>query len=339
MAEILEKPKPSVTTAREFAKRIFRHENAILIGILIILIAMFGVLSHGKTSSAENMVTVLVQSSTRGIAAMGQTFVILTAGIDLSIGGLAILAACVGGALTGTESGAYGFGGQVYGLPMGVGIIALLTVGAGFGAFNGLSVSRLRVPPLIVTLAIWQVTTGIAYQLTGGFVIGGLPPALSFLGTGRIAGVPVPIVIFIAFGVIAYFVLHHTTFGRSVYAVGGNPVSAWLSGIRVPRILLVVYMISGVTGAIAGLVAVARVMAASMTVMAGLELDTIAAVVIGGVSLAGGRGTIIGAIIGTIIIGVINNGLNILGVGAGVQEMVKGIIIYTAVTIDMQRRR
>ena len=138
---------------------------------------------------------------------------------------------------------------------------------------------------------------------------------------------------------VAYFVLTHTSYGRSVYAVGGNPLSAWLSGINVKRILFSVYAISGFLAAFAGLIAIARVMGASMTVMGGLELDTIAAVVIGGVSLMGGRGNIIGAVIGAIIIGVINNGLNIMGVGAGIQSLVKGLIIFTAVAVDMQRRR
>jgi ribose/xylose/arabinose/galactoside ABC-type transport system permease subunit len=338
MAEIVEKPKSFGGTARDMVLRIFRHENAVLVFILIGLIAMFGGITHGITTTTANAVNILVQSSTRGIASLGQAFVILTGGIDVSVGGLAILCACLAASLMSTES-TYAFGGQIYGLPIAVGIIAMLGVGLGVGAFNGFSVTRLSMPALIVTLAMWQMTTGLAYQLTGGFPLGHLPGTLSAIGTDTIAGVPIPVILFIIFSVLAYFVLTHTGYGRSVYAVGGNPLSAWLSGINVKRILFSVYAISGFLAAFAGLIAIARVMGASMTVMGGLELDTIAAVVIGGISLMGGRGNIIGAIIGAIIIGVVNNGLNIMGVGSGIQSLVKGIIIFTAVAVDMQRRR
>jgi len=338
MAEIVEKPKSFSATAKDIAKRIFRHENAVLIIILVGLIAMFGGITHGATSTRGNAVNVLVQSSMRGIASIGQAFVILTAGIDVSVGGLAILCACLGGSLMSAES-TYAFGGQIYGLPVAVGIMAMLGLGLGVGAFNGFSVARLGVPALIVTLAMWQITTGGAYQLTGGFPIGHLPTSLSIIGTARIAGIPAPIILFIMFGVGAYFVLNYTAYGRSIYAVGGNPVSAWLSGINVKRILFSVYAVSGFLAGFAGLIAIARVRGATMTIMGGLELDSIAAVVIGGISLMGGRGSLIGALIGAIIIGVINNGLNIMGVGSGIQSLVKGVIIFTAVAVDMQRRR
>jgi len=192
---------------------------------------------------------------------------------------------------------------------------------------------------LIVTLGMWQITRGAALRVTKGWDISGLPEGLAFFGQGHIAGAPVPVIIFAVSIVIAYFVLNHTTFGRSVYAVGGNPVSAWLSGMNVKNILFSVYVISGFTAALAGIILTSRAMTASLFTASNLELDSIASVVIGGVSLFGGRGSLIGVLIGVMIIGVINNGLNLLGVPHGITDMVRGGVIVTAVAIDVLRRR
>jgi ribose/xylose/arabinose/galactoside ABC-type transport system permease subunit len=194
-------------------------------------------------------------------------------------------------------------------------------------------------PALIVTLAMWEITKGVAFQVSGGYSITQMPEALVWFGSGTIAGVPVPVIAFIAVAVIAYFILSHTPFGRSVYAVGGNPVSAWLSGINVKRIIFSVYVIAGFLAGMAGVIMTARVMSASMRTLQGLELNTIAAVCIGGVSLMGGIGSIIGVVIGILIIGVINNGMSVLGAGPAVQGIVKGVIIFTAVAIDYVRHR
>ncbi|MBA7670489.1 Ribose import permease protein RbsC [subsurface metagenome] len=162
---------------------------------------------------------------------------------------------------------------------------------------------------------------------------------MAFLGSGVVAGVPVPIIIFIVVAVVGYFVLNHTTFGRSVYAVGGNPVAAWLSGIRVQNIKFSVYVICGFTAALAGIIMLGRIMCASMAAGTGLLFDAISSVVIGGVSLFGGRGTVIGVIIGVMIIGVINNGMNIMGLHPALQSIAKGAVIFVAVAIDSTRRR
>jgi ribose/xylose/arabinose/galactoside ABC-type transport system permease subunit len=215
----------------------------------------------------------------------------------------------------------------------------MLLAAIGWGVINGLAVSRIGMPPLIVTLAMWQVTKGVAFEIGEGRSIGHLPDSLTFFGSGSVYGVPVPVIVFITVSVIGYFVLQYTTFGRSVYAVGGNPVSAWLSGIKVKHILFLVYVISAFLAGLAGLIFLGRIMTASMETLGGLELDSIAAVVIGGVSLMGGRGSIIGVVIGTIMIGVINNGMSILGADPFLQGVAKGVIIITAVAIDYIRRR
>jgi ribose transport system permease protein len=224
-------------------------------------------------------------------------------------------------------------------LSLAIGLPIIVFIGIGVGLANGSLVSFVGVPALIATLGMWQITRGLALRLTEGFSIGGLPERFSIFGQGSIAGAPVPTVIFIISIVLAYFVLMHTRFGRSVYAVGGNQASAWLSGVNVKRILLTVYVISGFTSAIAGIILSSRAMAASLNIASNLELDSIASVVIGGISLTGGRGSIWGVLIGVIIIGVVNNGMNLIGVPHGMQDVVRGAIIVIAVTIDILRRR
>jgi ribose/xylose/arabinose/galactoside ABC-type transport system permease subunit len=326
-------------STREKFRRILRHENAMLIIILVVITAALAALTQGRTLTRANTFNMLLNTSVRGIASIGQLFVILTAGIDLSVGGLAIFAMCLGGLWTTTGGSPVSAWQPVNSLPFGLAVFLMLIVGIGFGAFNGVFVSRLRVPPLIVTLALSQILAGLSYNATQGYTIFNIHPSLNFFGMGRVAGVPVPVIVFIAVAVVAYFVLHHTTFGRSVYATGGNPMSSWLSGLNVSRILLTSYIISGFLAALSGFILLARMMAASMNAIKGLELDSIAAVVVGGVSLAGGRGTLVGVVIGTIILGAINNGMNVMAVDPAYQDIVKGVIIIVAVTIDMIRRR
>lgn len=317
------------------AKSVVKHENAILLVVLLIIAAFFGVLTNGSSLTVGNLKTILLQSAVRGIAAIGQTFVILTGGIDISVGGTGLLSAviCASTLTTGHQN--------IFGAPIaiGLGILLTLLMGIGVGTINGLSVSKLKMPALIVTLSIWQILRGIAYQMTKGQTIINLPRALAFLGQGELLGIPVPVIIFAILAVIAYFVLYHTTFGRAVYAVGGNIHSAWLSGIKTKNILISVYIISGFLAAIAGVITLSRTMAASLLTLGGLEMETIAVVAIGGISLSGGRGNFIGAVIGLVILGLVNNGMVIVGLNPAFQDLVKGAIIFIAVAIDFIRRR
>ena len=336
MTDMVEKPKPSQARAREVAKRIFGQESAILVTILVVLIVVLSVMTKGHFATLGNVRNILLQSSIRGVAAVGQAFIILTAGIDLSVGGLVVMTTLLGATML-TEMPEYSITGAPVGLGIGIPVMVLAAVG--IGVVNGLSVSRLRMPALIVTLAMWQITKGMAYQIGQGRSVRGLPEAVAFFGQGEIAGVPMMVITFIVVAVVAYLVLNYTTFGKSVYAVGGNPVGAYLSGINVPRILLSVYAICGLTAGIAGVMTMSRTMCGSMEVATGLELDSIASVVIGGVSLFGGRGNLIGVVLGVIIIGVINNGMIVLGLDPPLQEVVKGVILISAVAADTMRRR
>ena len=331
MAEIVERRKPVRAIARDTVGYLFRHENATLAIVLIAITGGLAVLSRGLTISRTNLSNILVASSIMGIASVGQTFVILTAGIDLSIGGSAVMSSLLGAALI------TGFRGFPQ-LAVGVAIVIMLLFAAGVGAINGLGVTRIGMPPLILTLGMWQILGGSALLTTQGLVIYGLPESIAFFGQGHIAGVPVPIIIFIAVCVIAYFVLYHTSFGRSVYAVGGNQIGAWLSGIKVRNILLSVYVICGFLAGLAGLMSIGRTTTAGIRTAAGLELQSIAAACIGGISLSGGRGTLIGVIIGVMILGVIRNGVNVFAVYPAYDRIIMGAVIVSAVAIDCIRK-
>jgi ribose/xylose/arabinose/galactoside ABC-type transport system permease subunit len=218
-------------------------------------------------------------------------------------------------------------------------IAIMIIMGIGVGAINGSLVSRVPMPSVIVTLATWQMLGGLAWLFSEGLPIVGMPQALSVIGMGRVGQLPVAAIIFIIVAVLAHLVLNYTTFGRSIYAVGGNPLSAWLSGIKVQNIIFSVYLISGFCAALGGLIIMSRIMSGSMSAGGGLELDAIAAVLIGGISLAGGRGSVLGAVIGVFIIGVLNNGMNLLLVKPAFQDIIKGLIIIGAVAIDYRRRK
>lgn len=322
--------------AREVAKRIFRHENTVLAIVLIVLTAILGIVTKGLTVTRANMVNVLLQSSIRGMAAIGQAFVILTASIDLSVGGIALFTAILGGSMMTLSPWI-----NTIGHPVSPYIVLplMLLAGAGWGAINGSLVSRIGMPSLIVTLGMWQILKALAFHICGGRDMTNHPDTLDFFGTDRIAGVPVPVIIFIVVVVICYFVLQYTRLGRSIYAVGGNPESAWLSGINVKRMLLIVFTISGLLAGLSGFLMLSRTRSATMQTLLGLELNSIAAVAIGGVSLFGGRGNLIGVVIGVLIMGVTSNAMSVMGVDPSIQGIVTGTIIVAAVAADYIRRR
>ena len=332
--EIRGKMGPS--RARDIAKHVFGHENTVLGIVLAALIAAMGFASNGLTIARANMVNMLLQSSIKGVAAIGQAFVILSGGIDLSVGGVALFAAVLGGSMMTLAPWLNSVGQPVSPLII---MPLMMLVGAAWGTANGSLVSRIGMPSLIVTLGMWELAKAATFQVCGGQDMVNFPPLLSFFGVGRVFGVPVPVIIFIVIAAIAYFILNYTTFGRSVYAAGGNPASAWLSGIKVKRIQFIVYTISGLLAGLAGFLITGRTRSASMQSMAGLELDTIAAVCIGGVSLSGGKGNLIGVVLGVLIMGVIDNAMSVMGVDPSIQGIATGTIIIGAVAVDYIRRR
>ena len=301
---------------------------------LIVLMALFAV-AEPRFLSSINLFNVMRQVSITGLLALSMTFVILTSGIDLSVGsilafsGLVAAAVAKGGLASRFTVGAGGVG---YG--WGLAALAAIVVGLLCGYVQGVAVTRLKVPPFVVTLGGMSAFRGAALLFSGGGPISGFEPSFTWWGQGKIGPVPVPVIIFLAFAVLAHITLRHTRYGRQVYAVGGNPEAARLSGLNVNRILTSVYVISGFFCGLASFVLAARLNSAEAVAGTGYELTVIASVVIGGTSLFGGSGTILGTVVGTILIGVLLNGLILMDVSSYIQQIIIGIIIVLAVAFD-----
>lgn len=300
------------------------------IGVAFVLeFILFSILSP-HFATVDNLLNVTLQTSITAIIAVGMTFVILTAGIDLSVGSLVALA----GVLTTVCLKAD--------LPVPLayvlGVSAGLLFGAVSGAVAGMFVTKLRITPFIVTLALMTVWRGTAFVITEGRPVWELPEGFAEIARGRIAFIPVPTLIMLFVFTAAHVVLTRTKFGRYVYAVGGNSEAARLAGIRTDRVLLQVYILSGVLAALSGILLASRVNSGQPNAGLMYELDVIAAVVVGGTSLFGGRGTIIGTLIGSLLIGVLRNGLNLMNVESYVQQVVVGVVILLAVMLDRLRK-
>jgi putative xylitol transport system permease protein len=300
-------------------------------GIVAVLIVLCIVLSFANQYflTLGNIADILRQTSINGILAIGMTYVVLTAGIDLSVGSTLALAGIVSASLV---TGAHP-------LNPALGLFAGLLVGAAAGAINGLLVARLSIPPFVATLGMLSAARGLTYIYNDGMPVTDLPDGYLNIGTGAMAGVPVPIIVFAAVALLFWFVLRYTTYGRYVYAVGGNAKSAKTSGISTGKIIFSVYVIGGLLAGLAGIILAARTTSALPQAGVSYELDAIAAVVIGGTSLSGGTGSLGGTVVGALLIGVINNGLNLLGVSSYYQQVVKGVIIVGAVLLDASRKK
>ena len=277
----------------------------------------------------NNMLNLLRQVSVNALIAFGMTFVILTAGIDLSVGStLALGSALTAGLLTS-------------GIDPMLAVMIGLMIGFALGAINGIVITKGKVAPFIATLATMTIYRGATLVYTDGMPITGLSDSFSFemIGKGYLFGIPFPVIIMIVAFFILYFVQRKTVFGRQVYAVGGNEDAARLSGIKTDRVKIWVYSITGMLAVLAGIIITSRLDSAQPTAGTSYELDAIAAVVIGGTSLAGGRGRIAGTLVGALIIGVISNGLNLLNVSSFYQQIVKGGIILVAVLFDRSEKK
>jgi ribose/xylose/arabinose/galactoside ABC-type transport system permease subunit len=296
---------------------------------LVVVMAVFSIVEP-RFLTPINLFNVMRQVSIVGLLAVGMTFVILTAGIDLSVGALLCFAGLVcayvsKGGFTADAIDGHGWG-----------LAALASVGVGIagGFLQGIAITRLMVPPFVVTLGGMSVFRGAGLLFSNGGPITGFEPNFRWWGQGKIDAVPVPVIIFLAFAILAHIVLRYTRYGRQVYAVGGNPEAARLSGLNVRGITCSVYVIIGFFAGLGGFVLSARLNAAEAVAGLGYELTVIASVVIGGTSLFGGVGSIFGTVIGTILIGVLLNGLVIINVSPYVQQIIIGLIIVLAVAFD-----
>jgi ribose/xylose/arabinose/galactoside ABC-type transport system permease subunit len=303
---------------------------------LVVLMAGFAIMEP-RFLTPLNLFNVMRQVSIVGLLAVGMTFVILTAGIDLSVGSL--LALCGLAAAVVAKGGlenrfSVGAGAEAAGYGWELALLAALAVGLAGGLLQGFAITRLKVPPFVVTLGGMSAFRGAALLVAGGGPISGFPVDYTWWGQGRIGPVPVPVIIFIAFAILAHVVLRYTRYGRQVYAVGGNPEAARLSGLNVRRITLSVYVIMGFFAGLGAFVLSARLNSSEAVAGTGYELTVIASVVIGGTSLFGGAGSIFGTVIGTILIGVLLNGLVLMNVSSYIQQIIIGVIIVLAVAFD-----
>ncbi len=303
---------------------------------LILLMTGFAI-ADPRFLNPINLFNVMRQVSIIGLLAVGMTFVILTAGIDLSVGSLLAFAGLVAAAVAkgglanrfavGVEQEAAGYG-------WGLALLAALAIGLAGGLLQGVAITKLKVPPFVVTLGGMSAFRGAALLFAGGGPISGFTPNYSWWGQGRIGPVPVPVIIFLFFAALAHIVLRYTRYGRNVYAVGGNPEAARLSGLDVPWLIASVYVITGFFAGLGGFVLSARLNSAEAVAGLQYELTVIASVVIGGTSLFGGIGTIFGTVVGTVLIGVLLNGLVLNNVSPYIQQIVIGVIIVLAVAFD-----
>lgn len=299
------------------------------VGILMVLagLVIFMAIFAPNFTRVDNLLNILRAISINAILAAGMTFVILTGGIDLSVGS------------TVAVSGVVAVLAAIAGIPAPLAILIGVGTGAICGLVNGALSAYLALAPFIVTLGTMTFLRGLAYTLTEGRPI--VDSGLSFkaLGSGYLLGIPIPVYVMIVVYVLAWYLLERTRFGRHVYAVGGNAKAAALAGVRVKRIQTMVYVIAGACAGLAGLIFAARVISAQPTAGEGYELDAIAAVVLGGTALAGGRGRIIGTLIGSVILGVLTTGLILLNVPFFTQLLIKGAVIIFAVSIDSLKQR
>ena len=303
------------------------NRNPVMYSIIgLVLLCVIMAFLSGEFLSPANLSNVLRQVSINAIIAVGMTIVILTGGIDLSVGAVMALSMT-------TAAGA-----MLGGFPVSLAISLALLMGLFCGAINGVLVAYVRLPAIIVTLAMMEVPRGAALLYTKGYPQSGLPESFAFWGRGQVLGVQTPIILMLAVIAAAYVMLDHFPVGRYLYGIGGNEEAVRLSGIRVRRFKFLAYTLSGLTAAISGVVLASRLMSGQPNAGRGFELDAIAAVVLGGTSIAGGRGHILGTLVGALMLGVLNNGLNLMEVSPYTQQVLKGVIIILAIYAGTSKR-
>ncbi|MCR9089087.1 MAG: ABC transporter permease [Rhodobacteraceae bacterium] len=312
----------------------YGQKYGILAALVLVCLAL--TVANEFFLTPRNIVNVLRQASINGILAIGMTFVILTRGIDLSVGSVVALAGVVSASLATTSSTAGALGGPY---PALIALSAGLLVGIACGWVNGVIVARFSVPAFVATLGMLSAARGITLLYADGRPVPALTDGYRYIGRGDIFGIPLPVVLFALVFVSAVWVLNYTRFGRCIYAVGGNPHAARVSGINVRQVKIGVYMIAGALAGLAGMLLAARTGSALPQAGIAYELDAIAAVVIGGTSLAGGVGRVTGTLIGALLIAVVNNGLDLMGVESYYQQVIKGALIVAAVMLDQARHK
>ena len=324
-----EKTKKTTATAGVGnAVKIYFKENLGIIVAFLVLCVFLSVFpkTSGSFFTRQNIFNVLRQISTNLFLACGMTMVIILGGIDLSVGSIIALSGCISAGCVAR-----------YNLPLPIALLMGLLVGLLVGMFNGAVISKTTIPAFIVTLATMNIAKGLAYVYTGGSPVRVVTKEWQFLGAGYVGIFPTPVVILVIVLIITAIIMNKTKMGRHMYAVGGNQQAAEFSGIKVEKVKFFVHAFSGLMAGLAGIVLASRMYSGQPTAGDGAEMDAIAATALGGTSMSGGRGKIQGTLVGVLIIAVLNNGMNILGISSYYQDVVKGIVILIAVLSDRNR--
>jgi ribose transport system permease protein len=305
----------------------FIKENlGVLIGFAVLCIVLS--IASPAFMTRENILNILRQVSTNSNLALGMTLAIIICGIDLSVGSVVALSGTVAGGLIAFSN-----------VPIPIALLVGILTGTLAGAFNGIMIAYTRIPPFIVTLAMLNIARGAAYVYTGGQPIRVMKNSFNVIGAGYLGPIPLPVIYSLVFLIITSIILNNTKLGRHIYAVGGNIEAARFTGIKIKTVEIFVYTFSGFMAAFSGVVLAARMFSGQPTVGVGFELDAVAAVVLGGTSMMGGIGKVGGTFLGVLVIGVLNNGLNLLNINSFWQLIIKGIVILAAVYVDMIKKR
>ncbi len=314
------------TRPRSFDLRELLRRSSVVLILLAMCVAL--ALLSDRFLTTSNLLNVALQTSMVAIVAIGMTFTILTGGIDLSVGSLVALCGAVAAGLIVRD------GLNTY-LAIGLALLA----GCALGAVSGLLIVKGNIPPFVATLSVMAVGRGLTLVYTQGKPIAGMGDDFVFWGTGKVGPIPVPVLILALVFAVAYVVLTRTRLGLYVYAIGGNEETTRLAGINTEWVKVAVYVVSGFTSALTGVLLTARLWSAQPTAGVGLELDAIAAPVLGGTSLLGGVGSVSGTLVGAFIMGVLSNGLNLLEISAYYQRVIKGVVFILAVMLDLYTKR
>ncbi len=320
----------SPTTSTESApRRVFRNQNwQESLGLLGIYAALFIGLSLSSPYflSLNNFLNILVAVATIGIIAIAMTMVIVSGGLDLSVGSVVALTGVLVAQLS-------------HRMPIGASVVCALVCGLVVGLINGVAITKIGINPLITTLGTLSIARGLAFVFSGGLTQTIDSEPFGFLGRGFVAGIPVQVIVLGALALLAAWVMRSTIFGRSIYAVGGNAQASRLAGLPVQRLQMTVYVLSGLSAALGGVFLASQLGAGAPAAAAGIELSVIAAVILGGTSLSGGKGAIAGTLLGVLILGTLNNGLTLLNVSSYYQEIARGLVLLLAVALDQLRLR
>lgn len=298
-----------------------------IVGVLVLLVAFFSIV-NSSFLSAGNLMTVARQVAMLGISAVGMTCVILTSGIDLSVGSVMGITSIVAALLM-----------TAAGLPVLPTVLITLVIAAGIGLVNGWFVAYVRVPALITTLAMMTILRGLCFVLCAGMPVWGLPESFKVLGQGYVGPLPIPVLIMLGVFAVGWVFLNRTRNGRYIYGLGGNKEAVRLSGVFTVRVEALVYVISGFLTGLAGIIMLSRINSGQPKIGSGYEMDVITAVVLGGVSIMGGEGSLFGVLIGVLITGVLANGMILMDVSEYYQQITKGLVLLAAVTFDTLAKR